>query len=292
MFPEVFFFKSLVYFLCRILFGKLIRSNNTRELHRSGSNAASNQNDYSRYQKFSSLSYGSDDLSHRTVLFDLEGALLRSSSPFPYFMLVAFEAGSFVRALLLLLSYPLVALLSDESGLKVMVFVSFFGVKAGSLRVGSAVLPKFFMEDLGLEGFEVMRRSGRKVVVSSLPQVMIESFLRDYLGVDAVLGKEIRVFCGHFLGLMEEKIQRSSSSGIVINGAEEVLRDDASDNELINNGVTGVSSLKKSLVHHHIFSHCKVTKPSNSPSRDKKVFFFEMNISYRLYHIMFQYKNS
>lgn len=236
MFPEVFFFKSLVYFLCRILFGKLRGNNNTRGLHRSGSNAAS------KYQKFSSLAH-KPDLSSHAVVFDLEGALLRSSSPFPYFMLVAFEAGSFVRALLLLLSYPFIALLSDESGLKFMVFVSFFGVKPGSLRVGSAILPKFFMEDVGLESFEVMRRSGRKVVVSSFPRVMIEGFLRDYLEVDAMVGRELRVFCGHFLGIMEE--EKKSHSAIEILGDDDVI---------------GVSSFKKSIVHHHIFSHCKVIK--------------------------------
>ncbi|KAK4777220.1 hypothetical protein SAY86_005908 [Trapa natans] len=249
MFPQVCFFKSIVFFFffCRILFGKP-RRRNTRGLHRSGSNAP-----HSRYQMFSFINFMNMDLTNRTVVFDLEGALLRSSSPFPYFMIVAFEAGSFVRALLLLLSYPLVAFLSDESGLKVMAFVSFFGVKARGIRVGNAVLPKFLLEDVGLEGFEMLRRSGKKVVVSSLPQVMIEGFARQYLEVDAVMGREMRVLCGRFLGVMEKNqlLKRSGSAVIAaINGGGEMLiglREDA----------IGVGSFKKTLVHHHIFSHCK-----------------------------------
>ena len=42
-------------------------------------------------------------LSNDTVIFNVEGALLKSSSVFSYFMLVAFEAGSLVRVLLLFL---------------------------------------------------------------------------------------------------------------------------------------------------------------------------------------------
>ncbi|KAK4750390.1 hypothetical protein SAY87_027839 [Trapa incisa] len=259
MFPKVLFFKSIVYFLCRILFGKL-RSNNARGLHRSGSNLA-----HSRYQNFSSINTIKPDLTNRTVVFDLEGALLRSSSPFPYFMLVALEAGSFMRALLLLLTYPLVAFLSDEWGLKVMAFVSFFGVKVRGLRVGSAVLPKFFLEDVGLESFEVLKRSGRKVVVSCLPQVMIEDFAREYLEVDAVMGREMRVICGRFLGVMEEENQMFKRSGSTmvpaINGGEEELlpslREDDACGIGNNGGVVGLSSLKKILLHPHIFSHCK-----------------------------------
>ncbi|OWM80037.1 hypothetical protein CDL15_Pgr010015 [Punica granatum] len=252
MFPEVFFFKSIVYFLYRILLGKL-RSNNPRGLHRKASTAAFYHNHLSKCQKFSSLAH-KPNLPCHTVVFDLEGALLRSSSPFPYFMLVAFEAGSFVRALVLLLLYPLIALLGGESGLKVMVFVSFFGVKVRSFRGGSAVLPKFFMEDVGLEGFEVLRRAGKKVGVSGLPQVMVEGFLRDYLEVDVVVGRELKVFCGYFLGIMEER--KRNNGAVILNFVDKEILGDEAFGGKFNNSIIGVSSFKTSL-NNHIFSHCK-----------------------------------
>ena len=54
------------------------------------------------------------DLSTKTLVFDVEGGLLRSFFAFPYFMLVALEAGGFLRGLLLLLLYSLVRCLDEE----------------------------------------------------------------------------------------------------------------------------------------------------------------------------------
>ncbi|KAJ0831750.1 putative glycerol-3-phosphate 2-O-acyltransferase [Helianthus annuus] len=95
-----------------------------------------------------------EELLNTTLVFEVEGGLLRSNSLFPYFMLVAFEGGGLLRGLVLFLFYPLVCLVSKERGLKIMVFICFFGIKKDNFRIGRTILPKFFMEDLGFEGFE------------------------------------------------------------------------------------------------------------------------------------------
>jgi glycerol-3-phosphate acyltransferase len=176
------------------------------------------------------------------MIFDAEGALLKSSSLFPYFMLVAFEGGGLLRALFLLLSYPLTCLFSEEMGLKIMVMVCFFGIKQESFRIGINVLPKFFLEDVGLEIFEVLKRSGggKLVGVSKLPQVMVEYFLKDYLEIDFVVGRELKVFHGYFVGLMEEKKD--------IIGLEGILEE---DNMIAFTGFTKV-------LDHQLLSTCKV----------------------------------
>ncbi|KAJ7965658.1 Glycerol-3-phosphate acyltransferase [Quillaja saponaria] len=145
------------------------------------------------------------EISNKTLIFHLEGVLLRSNSLFPYFMLVAFEAGGFLRSFILFLCYPLIWLVGeDQLGLKIMVFLSFFGIKKESFRIGTSVLPKFFLEDVGYEGFEVVMSCKRKIAVSNLPRVMVEGFLKEYLGVKAVVASEMKLVCGYFVGLMEE----------------------------------------------------------------------------------------
>ncbi|WCJ44546.1 glycerol-3-phosphate acyltransferase 3 [Euphorbia peplus] len=87
-----------------------------------------------------------------------------------------------------------------------MVFVSFFGIRKDGFRAGTAVLPKFFLEDVGLEGFEGIMRFEKKIGVSNkLPRIMVEGFLKDYIGVEGVLGRELKVVYGYFVGLMDEK---------------------------------------------------------------------------------------
>ncbi|MBA0635474.1 hypothetical protein Godav_024842 [Gossypium davidsonii] len=156
--------------------------------------------------KFLKNSSFTDEVSNQTLVFHLEGALLKAYSLFPYFMLVAFEAGGLFRALILLLLYPLVWLLGHELGLKVMVFVSFVGIKKEKFRAGTAILPKFFLEDVGVVGFDMVMKYKTKVAVTSMPRIMVECFLVDYLGIHVVIGKELKEFHGYFLGLMEEKM--------------------------------------------------------------------------------------
>ncbi|KAJ7977692.1 glycerol-3-phosphate acyltransferase 3 [Quillaja saponaria] len=168
MLIKAFFFNSLFLFCYRILRRKL---KVLKVLHRTSSSST-----YSKYQKYPSIIHRSD-LSDHTLIFDVEGALLKSSSLFPYFMLVAFEAGGLIRAIALFLLYPFVCLVGDEMGLKIMVMVCFFGIKKDSFSVGTAVLPKFFLEDVGLEMFEVIKKGEKKVAVTNLPQALANSLI-------------------------------------------------------------------------------------------------------------------
>ncbi|KAL0346869.1 UNVERIFIED_CONTAM: putative glycerol-3-phosphate acyltransferase 2 [Sesamum calycinum] len=145
------------------------------------------------------------DLDNQVLIFHAETVLLRSSSLFPYFMLVAFEAGSLIRALILFVLYPFICLCHQDLALEVMVFVCFLGLKKERFIEGRAVLPKFFLEDVGRESFEVLRRCKLTIAVSDLPQVMVESFLKDYLDVDFVVGRDLKACGGCFVGLMEER---------------------------------------------------------------------------------------
>ncbi|XWS23841.1 hypothetical protein CRYUN_Cryun28dG0049700 [Craigia yunnanensis] len=192
-----------------------------------------------KFLKHSSFVQRTDELANQTLVFHLEGALLKSCSQFPYFMLVAFEAGGLFRALILLLLYPLVLLVGRESGLRILVFVSFVGVRKDKFRAGTAILPKFFLEDVGCEGFDMVMGYKRKVAVTGMPKIMVEGFLRDYLGIDAVVARELKEFRGYFLGLMEEKMD----AGLVIN-------------QKMSTHNSGLGCFRKS---HDlkIFSHCK-----------------------------------
>ncbi|KAL1309091.1 hypothetical protein HN51_051769 [Arachis hypogaea] len=163
--------------------------------------------------KATSLVHKNAQLTTQTFFFDFEGTLLRSTSLFPYFMLVAFEAGGLLRSLILFLSYPLVWLLGeDQLGLYIMVFLCFFGIKKDTFRIGSAVLPKFFLEDVWWEGFGAGLCHEKRVVSTKLPRVMVEGFLRDYLGVEEVVARELKSLNGYFLGLFEEKKGNSITS--------------------------------------------------------------------------------
>ncbi|CAD6252853.1 unnamed protein product [Miscanthus lutarioriparius] len=121
-------------------------------------------------------------------------------------MLVALEAGSFLRGLLLLLLCPLIRLLMPRgAAVRAMAAVSFCGLRAGRFRAGRDVLSKWLMEDVAAEAFEAVRAAGiRAVCVTALPRVMVDGFLREYLGVEAVVAREMKVVWGFYTGLMEE----------------------------------------------------------------------------------------
>ncbi|XP_010259211.1 PREDICTED: probable glycerol-3-phosphate acyltransferase 3 isoform X2 [Nelumbo nucifera] len=162
--------------------------------------------------------------------------------------MAAFEAGGTFRALVLFLLYPFICMVGEEVGLKIMVFVCFLGVKRKSFRVGTAVLPKFFLEDAGFEGFETLAKFGRKVGVSALPRVMVEAFLRDYLGVEYVVGRELKVFRGYFVGLMEEDKEEASLVLQRMLGEEK---------QQPSGEFVGIVGRNGALLDHQLFSHCK-----------------------------------
>ncbi|KAK3140009.1 hypothetical protein QOZ80_5AG0394060 [Eleusine coracana subsp. coracana] len=166
-----------------------------------------------------------------TLVVDVDGALLRrgsASSLFPYFMLVALEAGGFLRGLALLLLYPLILLLAllllgtsgnnRDLAVRAMACVAFCGLRARSFRAGRAVMPRWLLEDAAAEAMDVARRAGggadgeparkKKVVwASAMPRVMVEPLLREYLMVPAgevVAAREMRTVCGFYTGLMDD----------------------------------------------------------------------------------------
>ncbi|EEF50542.1 probable glycerol-3-phosphate acyltransferase 8 [Ricinus communis] len=148
-------------------------------------------------QKFPSITSCSGT-SYESIAADLDGTLLVSSSSFPYFMLVAVEAGSLLRGLVLLLSLPFIIIsyffISEAIGIQILIFISFAGLKIRDIElVSRAVLPRFYAADVRKESYEVFDRCKRKVVVTANPTIMVEPFVKDFLGGDKVLGTEIEV---------------------------------------------------------------------------------------------------
>ncbi|EEE54249.1 hypothetical protein OsJ_01124 [Oryza sativa Japonica Group] len=113
-----------------------------------------------------------DRLYGRTVVVDVDAwLLLPAVDAFTFFMVVAVEAGGFLRGLLLLLVYPLLCLLlgdGDGGG----------GARARAMATVALV---------GLEEREVAR-----------------AFLREHVGVDAVVGPELRSVAGVVAGIMDD----------------------------------------------------------------------------------------
>ncbi|KAH7578419.1 hypothetical protein JRO89_XS01G0379500 [Xanthoceras sorbifolium] len=186
------------------------------------------------------------DLENRgfdTLVCDMNGVLLRSQSVFPYFMLVAFEGGSILRAFLLLLSCLVLWVLDYEMKLRVMIFISFCGLKKKNMEsVSRAVLPKFYLENLNAHAYDVLASTGSRVVFTSVPRVMVEGFLTEFLRVDGVVGTELHTVGNYFTGLV-------SGSGLLVKhrALNEYYGDRKPEIGL------GTSSL-----HDHLFlSHCK-----------------------------------
>ncbi|KAI3776941.1 hypothetical protein L1987_46733 [Smallanthus sonchifolius] len=143
-----------------------------------------------------------------TVVSDLDGTLLRGRSSFPYFALVAFEVGGVLRLLFLLLASPISGLLyyfiSESAGIRVLIFATMAGMKVSNIKsVSRAVLPKFYSSDLHPEAWRVFSACGKRCVLTANPTVTVEPFLKEFLGVDLVLGTEIDSWKGIATGLVK-----------------------------------------------------------------------------------------
>ncbi|KAJ7546220.1 hypothetical protein O6H91_08G030400 [Diphasiastrum complanatum] len=150
------------------------------------------------HRPFDSLESAEPARSDNSVISDLEGTLLRSKSSFPYYMLVALEAGGALRALLLLTAVPITWLLhyafSEEASLRLLIFITFAGLKAHAVKtVAQGVLPKFCLEDMSLTSFKLFTACSKRYSITSMPRIMMQPFLIDHLGVKQVLGTELQV---------------------------------------------------------------------------------------------------
>lgn len=146
----------------------------------------------------------------QTVACGINGSLLRSQSFFPFFMLIAFEGGGIFRAFLLLLSSPLLLVLNYQLKLRVMIFITFCGLRLKDMEtVSRAVLPKFYLENLNVHVYEVLASAGSRMVFTSLPIVMVQGFLKEYLNVDTVRGTELQTVGHYYTGFL-------STSGLLV----------------------------------------------------------------------------
>ncbi|EFJ24082.1 hypothetical protein SELMODRAFT_414845 [Selaginella moellendorffii] len=103
-------------------------------------------------------------------------------------MLVAIEAESPLRALVLFFILPFAwitgCLVHPALELQILCF------RASAVEsVGRAVLAKFFLEDLNPETFRVFKACGMRMVVTSLPALMVEPLASHYLGASAIGSK-------------------------------------------------------------------------------------------------------
>ncbi|CAN6307888.1 unnamed protein product [Urochloa humidicola] len=182
---------------------------------------------------------------HSTVAADLDGTLLRSRSAFPYYALVAFETGGAPRLALLLLlarlAVVLSRLVSEAAGVRVLVFAATAGARVADVETAArAVLPRFYAADVHPAAWRVFAACGtgsRRMVLTATPRIMAESFLREYLGVDAVAGTELATWRGRATGFVDAR------RGVLVGERKaEALREMVGDGEVPDVGLGDGSS--------------------------------------------------
>ncbi|KAF3340731.1 putative glycerol-3-phosphate acyltransferase 3 [Carex littledalei] len=159
-------------------------------------------------------------------------------------MVIALEAGSFLRGIILLCIYPFICLLNQDMAIRVLTIISFCGLKEEKVtRVGRAVLPKHLLEDVGMEGLEMIRSKIQPcsiICVTRMPRVMVETFIREYIkGMEVVVGKEVKTVGGYYTGLVMEERRLERKLGLHFG-------------EFVGLGCSGMRS------QHQLFSFCKV----------------------------------
>ncbi|KAL6641452.1 hypothetical protein ACP70R_019633 [Stipagrostis hirtigluma subsp. patula] len=159
---------------------------------------------------------------------DVDSLLVEPSpaAAFPPFFLVSVEAGGYARGLVLLALYPVLRLLGRRMLVKGMTMVCFCGLRRDkAARAGRAVLPKHFFRaaaDMGALG--AVRALSKEVKVAavsrSFPTVMVEPFLKEYIGFDAVFGKEVKGGARRFAGVTEDGEPDAERIGRVLKKTE------------------------------------------------------------------------
>ncbi|KAJ3668957.1 hypothetical protein LUZ60_010907 [Juncus effusus] len=134
-----------------------------------------------------------------TVVAELEGTLLKDPDPFPYFMLAAFERSfGLIRFTILLLLWPILRFFEligrPDLSLRIMAFVVLSGIKKTDIEaISRAVLPKFMYDDVDMAAWSVYSAYKRRIVVTSWPRVMVETFAKNHLNADVVIGSELEM---------------------------------------------------------------------------------------------------
>ncbi|KAG6525969.1 hypothetical protein ZIOFF_015943 [Zingiber officinale] len=133
------------------------------------------------HRTFASVAYcsraGRED---HAATADLDGTLLVSCSSFPYFFLLAFEVGGFLRAAALLLLSPAIFLVyklfSEAAGIQMLIYIAVAGALTRDVELAArAVLPRFYAADVRADSWRAFRACGRRrVVVTANPRVMVD----------------------------------------------------------------------------------------------------------------------